>query len=168
MYKLSSFIFSVVREEEIWHCRIDVICLKSSFTCIWSSLFHDIEIFDKVIIELLFLIHFHFHFITIISSDACVLVMHVVDWLSIFQFSLCYAAYTKYIAFVKELYHPSQILLRGCFLRNVIPLQPHMRVCMKHLLLMRWGFEITANCPWFQITAICPYMLDTGKMWIIL
>ena len=82
MYKTFILYFSVVRKEEVWHCGIDVLCLKSSFTCIWSIIFHDIEIFDKVITQNLLLIHFHF--IIIISFDVCVLVIHVVDWLSLF------------------------------------------------------------------------------------
>ena len=43
---------SVGRKEEIWNRWINVLCIKSSFTRIRSNCFNDIEIFDKVILQL--------------------------------------------------------------------------------------------------------------------
>ena len=38
----------VVGKEEVWHCWISFHCLKSTFTCLWSSVLNDLDIFDKV------------------------------------------------------------------------------------------------------------------------
>lgn len=42
---------AVVWKKEVWNCWINVLSLKSSFTGIWSSLFYDIKIFNKVGID---------------------------------------------------------------------------------------------------------------------
>lgn len=54
-----------------------------------------------------------------------------------FMLYLCCAVYTRGFASVKEFHHLYQILLKGCFLRNVTHLQCPRRACMKHLHLMR-------------------------------
>lgn len=41
-------VFSVVWKEEVRHCWPIIHCIKSSFTCIWSCIFDDVKIFDKV------------------------------------------------------------------------------------------------------------------------
>ena len=135
IYNCASSIFSVVRKEEVWNCWIDVLCLKSSFTCIRSSLFNDVEILDKVIIQLWSICLYWIFLPWGLCFCTC---GRLSAYFSII--SLCFVAYIKDIAFVKALYHPFQILLKGYSLKNATPLQHHRRVCMKHLLLTRWDF----------------------------
>lgn len=44
-----TFLFvPVVWKEEVWHCGAFIVCFKGPFTSIWSNLFNDLKIFDKV------------------------------------------------------------------------------------------------------------------------
>lgn len=56
LYNLAYCLYTVGWKKKIWDCWLDVFHLKSSFTCIWSTLFNDIEIFDKVILQLKFIL----------------------------------------------------------------------------------------------------------------